>query len=172
MIKLLSGMVIFFGCGYMGIIFSQKYKKRVKALEELQRILAELGNCIEFLGMPIADGLNMVAKNCETEIRYVFMYVEERLKSNPCSNMEGVWRRGLDKYRYALPLTDDDVEILTDFSKTLGQGNREKEKNNIKVALMRLKIAEDEARAENEQNSKMYRGLGFLLGIFVVIVLI
>ena len=37
---------------------------------------------------------------------------------------------------------------------------------------MRLKLAEDESRSEEKRNVKMYRGLGFLFGVFAVIVLI
>ncbi len=172
MLKILSGAVVFLGCGYLGILFSKRFKNRVTQLAEMQRVMTELEHCIEFLGMTVADALAVISKNCDTELKLVFMYVAERLKSSPGSNMEGVWQRGIDKYRQALILNNEDIEIIINFSKNLGLGNREKEKNNIRVTLMRLKLAEDEARAELEQNSKMYRGLGFLFGIFVVIVLI
>lgn len=172
MIRLLAGVVILFGCGYLGILFSNRYKKRVKQLEELQRAMTELEYNIDFVTMTIADALNSVSKNCETELKYVFLYVSERLKASPGSDMERIWRRAVNKYRQALMLSDGDISLLIDFSKNLGTGSREKEKDNIKFTAVRLKIAEDEARAELEQNAKMYRGLGFLLGIFIVIVLI
>ena len=172
MIKLIAGIVILFGCGYSGILFSQRFKRRTKQLAELQRVMCELENSIEFLQIPIADALSSVSKNCETELKMTFIYISERLKSDPACDMELVWRRGFEKYRYSLDLKDEDIEIITDFSKNLGAGNREKEKNNIKATSMRLKLAEDEARAEMLQNTKMYRGLGFLFGIFIVVVLI
>ncbi len=172
MIKLFAGAVVLLGCGYLGVLFSYKYKKRVKLLKELQRVMTELEYNIDFVSMTIADSLISVSKNCETELKCVFLYVAERLKNNPGSNMERVWQRAVDKYRQALLLNKEDIELLIGFSKTLGMGNREKEKNNIKFTVARLKLAEDEARAELEQNSKMYRGLGFLLGIFIVVVLI
>ncbi|MBR5156025.1 MAG: stage III sporulation protein AB [Clostridia bacterium] len=171
MVKLLAGAIIFFGCGYFGILFSQKFKERVRQLAEFQRALTELEYSIEFMGMTIGDALMILAKNSETELESVFLYVSERLKSSPGSDMQKIWQRALSKYSEGLALKKDDVEIILDFSKNLGTGNREKEKNNIKVTSMRLRIAEDEARAELERNSKMYRGLGFLSGIFVVIVL-
>ena len=37
---------------------------------------------------------------------------------------------------------------------------------------MRLKIAQDEARCDAGRNVKMYRGLGVLIGVFMVIVLL
>ncbi len=171
MIKLLAGIIVLFGCGYLGILFSIKFKKRIKQLAELQQAMCELEHNIEFLQIPIGDGLNFVSKHCETELKSVFLYMSERLQTSPVCDMERLWRRGFEKYRQALALKDEDIEIMIDFSKSLGSGNREKEKNNIKVTSMRLKIAEDEARIEQEQNSKMYRGLGFLFGIFVVIIL-
>ncbi len=172
MLKLLSGAIIFFGFGYFGILFSQKFKTRVRQLTDFQRAMTELEYSIEFMSMTIGDSLVMIAKNSETELKNIFLYVSDRLKSSPGSEMQKIWKRALSKYSEGLALKKDDLEIIIDFSKNLGTGNREKEKNNIKVTSMRLKIAEDEARAELEQNSKMYRGLGFLSGIFVVIILL
>ena len=78
----------------------------------------------------------------------------------------------MQKYNESLNLTDGDIQIITDFFKTLGSGDREKEKNNIRITALRLKMAVEEAKIEAEKNSKMYRGLGFLSGIFLVIVLL
>ncbi len=172
MIKLLAGAVIFFGCGYFGIMLSQRFKARVRQLAELQRAMTELEYSIEFMSITVGDAFDMIAANSETQLKNVFLYISECLKSNPGSDMQKVWRRALRKYSEDLALKNDDLEIVMEFSKNLGTGNREKEKNNIKVTSMRLKIAEEEAKAELEQNSKMYRGLGFLSGIFLVVVLI
>ncbi len=172
MMQLLAGLVIFFGCGYFGILLSNKFKKRVRQLVELQHILNELGHSMNFLGMTIANALEYSSKNCNCELKSIFLYVSSRLKDSPGSDMERIWQRAINKYRYSLNLNDDDIEILKDFSKNLGTGNKEKEKNNIKATLMRLKLAENEAVSEQEQNTKMYRGIGFLFGIFVVILLV
>ncbi len=172
MIRVFAGLTIFFGCGYFGILFSQKYKKRLNQLVELQHVLSDLEHTMNFLGMTISDALISASRNCESELKYILVYVSDRLKSSPGSEMQRIWQRAFNKHRYALSLNDEDIRLVIDFSKNLGTGNREKEKNNIKAALMRLKLAENQARSEQEQNSKMYRGLGFLVGIFVVIVLI
>ncbi len=172
MIRLLSGIIVILGCGYFGILFSQKFKIRVRQLAELQRTMTELEYSIDFMGIPVGDAFEMIAKNSDTALKNVFSYVAERLTRNPGSDMQKVWRRALSKYSELLALKKDDLEIIVEFSKNLGTGNREKEKNNIRATSMRLSIAEDEAKAELEQNSKMYRGLGFLSGIFAVIVLI
>ncbi len=172
MLRLMAGVVVLLGCGYSGILFSQKFKRRTQELVELLRIMCELEHNIDFLQIPIADALNSIAKNCETALKFVFLYIAERLQNSPAADMDRIWRRALDKYRYAMSLKDEDIEILLDFSKNLGAGNRDKEKNNIRITSMRLKLAEDEARSEMQQDVKMCRGLGFLFGIFVVVVLI
>ena len=86
--------------------------------------------------------------------------------------MKKLWERALHRFSDELFLTCDDIGVLLDFSKNLGSGDRSCEKNNIRHALSRLKIAEDEAREVAVRNEKMCRGLGLLAGVFVVIVLI
>ncbi len=148
------------------------FKKRVRQLEELQNAMTQLEYSIDFSGITLSDAFERIAHNTETSLKPVFLYVSQRLKTNPGSDMKSVWKRAIDKWRDDLALTETDIEIIKDFSEVLGEGNREKEKNNIKITAMRLSMAVHEAISERDRNVKMYRGLGFLVGIFIVIVLI
>ncbi len=170
--RIALGIIIFAGCGYLGMLLAREFKRRVRQLEELEKAMTQLEYMIDFSGVTLSEAFKEIAKSTESELKWVFSYVSERLRLNPGSDMQKVWQRAVDKYRDGLSLNESDVEIIKDFSDMLGKGNREKEKNNIKITAMRLKLALSEARLEREKNVKMYRGLGFLSGIFIVVVLL
>ena len=98
-------------------------------------------------------------------------YVCNGLSDAVCVDMYELWKKAFERFESRLNLTTEDKKIILDFSKNLGCGDCTREKNNIKAALMRLKVAEDDARAMASKNVRMYRGLGVLVGIFIVIVL-
>ncbi len=171
-LHILACFVILLGCGTLGVVFSGRFKERVNQLAELQNVMTQLEFDIDFLNITLDESFERISRNIETPLKSVLLYVSDRLKKNPGTDMQGLWSRAITKYQYDLALGKEDIDILIDFSKTLGEGNREKEKNNIKLAQMRLKMALDRARSEADKNIKMYRGLGFLAGVFIVIVLL
>lgn len=171
-LRCLAACVILMGCGFLGIAFAGRFKSRVRQLELLENVMQQLEFDIDYTNITLAEAFERIAANTEGVLREVFGYASRRLKTSPGCDMERLWRRAFTKYRDELALTDNDIQIFLDFSKSLGTGNREKEKNNIKVTAMRLKMSVTEAHTEAEKNMKMYRGMGFLLGIFMVIILV
>ena len=60
-------------------------------------------------------------------------YIRERIESDKCIDMQKLWERGFQRFSDEIFLTWEDKKILLDFSKNLGCGDRESEKNNIKI---------------------------------------
>ncbi len=169
---LLASGAILLGCAYLGILFASSYKRRVEQITEFENVLMQLEFDIDFMGITLDESFEKIVKNCDGGVKDVLQYVCERLRKDRFSDMPKLWERGFKRFKGDIFLTDDDIDILIEFSKTLGCGDKTREKNNIKMASMRLKLAEEEAREEAKRNMKMYRGLGLLTGVFLVIVLI
>ena len=170
--RLGTGLMLLFGCGYAGILLSKRFQCRVIQLGELQNALVQLEYDIDYLCIPLGESFEKIAKNSESELKNVFLYISRRLKDNPGCDMYRLWKRAFSKFSMDIALADEDIAAVTEFSKMLGLGSREKEKNNIKITQMRLKILEESAKCDAEKNIKMYRGLGFLAGCFLVIILL
>ena len=166
------GLVVLTGCGYLGIVFAGKFKSRVRQLMQLENTMVQLEFDIDFANITLEESFLRIGKNQDGVLKDMLLYISKRLQKDPGCELKRLWQRAVQKYNESLNLTDGDIQIITDFFKTLGSGDREKEKNNIRITALRLKMAVEEAKIEAEKNSKMYRGLGFLSGIFLVIVLL
>ena len=171
-LKAVACSAVFGGCGYLGIELANRSEKRMKQLREFRRALNLLEFDVDFLCMPICESFDKIAKNCDGVVKSVFSSIRDSAGSSPCGDMWTYWERAFELYRRELYISEDDKKILKDFAKNLGAGDRDKEMNNIRAADARLKIAEEEAYVQSKKDSKMYRGLGFLSGIFLVIVLV
>ncbi len=171
-IHFLASGAILLGCAYLGMLFALSYKRRVDQIVEFENVLMQLEFDIDFMGITLDESFEKIVKNCDGGVKDVLQYVCERLRKDRFSDMPKLWERGFKRFKNDIFLTQDDTDILIEFSRNLGCGDKTREKNNIKMASMRLKLAEEEAREEAKRNMKMYRGLGFLTGVFLVIVLI
>ena len=170
-VRIVAGCVVLLGCAYVGILFAASFKKRVRQLEELCFVVGQMEFDIDFLNMPICGSLERISGLCEGGIKSVIDYVRKELRRDKCLNMHELWKKAFERFEYDLALTENDKKIMLDFSKNLGGGDRMREKNNIKATVMRLETAREEAQGSATTNSKMYRGLGILAGIVIVIVL-
>lgn len=171
-VQLIACAVVVCGCAYLGVLFSDSFRKRVRQLEEFCLVVKQLEYDIDFLNTPLGESLIRLSGMCEGGVSDVLKYVGNNLSGAGCVEMLGLWKKAFDRFEKELALTEDDKRIIFDFTKNLGCGDRIREKNNIKAAEMRLNAAREDAAVFAATNVKMYRGLGILAGIFIVIVLL
>ena len=77
----------------------------------------------------------------------------------------------MDHYIQHSALKKKEQESLLQFGHTLGKYNRIEQEKQIHLTLNHLEREEAEARVDQAKYEKMWRNLGFLLGIFIVLLL-
>jgi stage III sporulation protein AB len=70
-----------------------------------------------------------------------------------------------------LALQESDCEVLFNFGQTLGVSDRQDQIKHIHLAVAHLSAEESIARDEQLRNEKMWKYLGALVGLTVVILL-
>ncbi len=170
--KVMASVLIVFGCTYLGVLLAIRSKQRMFQLIEFENALSRLELDIDFLSIPLSESFKRISKSCTGVVGDVFKYIYEEMKDNHCCNIKNLWGRARRRYWEKILISDDDIKILDDFFKNLGSGDKEREKNNIKITLMRLSAAENDAKLNADKNGRMYKEIGTLCGIFIVILLI
>ena len=69
-------------------------------------------------------------------------------------------------------MAKEDGEILKDFGKNLGSTDKENQLKNFKLIYLQLEKQQKDAENLKNKNAKMYKSLGALVGITIVILLI
>lgn len=151
--------MIIVSCSLFGYLKSASLKKR---WESLKRIIYSL----HIMENEISYGKNSMDKILEkignmNGLRF-------NLPDN--KNSEDAFLSAIDTGELAL--LKGDLEVVRNFSRTLGKTDSYVQMRNIRNAVGSLEILEDDAKSEYEKFGRMYRSIGVLSGLMLVILLV
>ena len=169
--QIITSALIIIASSYIGIACASKYETGLKNISAFLSTLKMLEFDVSFLRLPLSESFERIAKGQKGSVKKFYNYLAEELKSAKGEDISYIYKKGLNRYRGELLFNENVENVLTDFSDNLGNMNVENEIANIKAAYTKLKYYEEEARGLAKKNVKMYRGLGLLGGIFIVLIL-
>lgn len=167
-IRVAAAGIVVLGGGYIGSLAASVFSVRAAQLEQLCLVLTQISFNIGFLKLPVAQAVLGAAKSRGGTVSRMFLDAADEMKDvSPSVAFE----RSLRRNRGSLCLSAEDMEILRSFSENLGAGDTESEIDNIKAACAKLKLAQDIAAAERDRRGRLWRGVGFLGGMFAAVML-
>ena len=170
--KIVGSLLVLCSSTYIGFKFANSYMKRVKELDGLTSLMVELKNHIEYTHTSLPEAFLKVSLNAKKPYSDIFNEISECLYKNKVDRVYDAFKIAFNKEKYNMNLKDKDIEILMEFSKTLGSWDVEGHKNVFDLATNKLKKRVIEAEEAANKNVKMYKYLGFSIGAMIVIVLI
>ncbi|MBO5364348.1 MAG: stage III sporulation protein AB [Clostridia bacterium] len=171
MIRWIANAVVVLGCGYLGIAYSKRMDARIRQLEILEQIFVQLGFNIGFLAMPFSLALKAAAKSQQGVLCRLFGSMAERMIRTPNLPPKIVFQEALEECK-GVCLKQAEVEVLEEFMSHAGQGDRENTMDGIRMTEAKLKLVMEQALAEREKDGKLWRSMGFLTGLLLVILLV
>ena len=165
-IKIIIYFFIFLTSSGIGIIMSKKYEQRVNELRAFKNALNIFKSKIKFTYEPIPEIFKEISKSMDSKTGKIF--------ENASCNMKVLvageaWNRAMDNS--ILDINEEDKNILRDLGKLLGQTDIEGQINQIELTNSFLNEQIKKAEKEKEKNEKMYRTLGMIMGLAIVIIL-
>ncbi len=88
------------------------------------------------------------------------------------SDFDQLWVACVNDYIEQSSLSASEQEILLQFGRTLGQHDFTQQQKHIQLTIKHLERELEDARDDQERYGKMARNLGFLMGLFIVLLLI
>ena len=168
-IKLTFLIIIFGLVVYMGNYKSKQYINRVKELMSIKTSLNILENKIKFTQSPLEEIFKNIAQNCsEKSIQNIFEIIITNLKDNV--NIHKSWITAINKCE--TNLNNQDKKILMDMGNILGTTDVDGQVSNIKITTTFIDAQIENAQNEKEKNVKLYRTLGIISGLTIIIILI
>lgn len=172
MIKTIGCLLILGASTVGGFLYGEIFKRRVKQLNELERSTNQLESEIEYTHTPLPEALYSVAQKSEPPISELFMKASKLLYSNEVETVYEAFNMCVKDEKISLDLKPQDVNLILDLSKSLGESDIEGHKRIFSLTISNLKKSIKIAETEMKSNVKMYRYLGFSIGAMLVIVLI
>lgn len=166
-IKIVIYSFIFLSSSLIGILISKKYSNRVSELKEFKNALNIFKTKIRYTYEPLPQIFTEISENVNSNISPVFKNAAEKMKF--CAAGEA-WNLALTIEE--LNIDDEDRNALKNLSKLLGKTDLDGQLNQIEMTTNFLDKQIKEAETQKEKSEKMYRTLGMIIGIGIVIILV
>ncbi len=164
-IKIVIYTFIFLSCSLIGILISKKYTNRVNELKEFKNALNIFKTKIRYTYEPIPDIFMQISENVNSNIGNVFSQAANKMNVLAAGE---AWNIALKMEE--LSINQEDRNVLENLSKLLGKTDLQGQLNQIEMTEDFLNEQIRKAEQEKNKNEKMYRTLGAIIGMVIVII--
>ena len=168
-IKFIILITIFAGSTSIGFLMSKKYKNRVIELREFKNAINTLETKIKFTYEPIPEIFKQISENLQNNISKIFERASKYI--GDCTTKQA-WNKAIEEIKPNLSLNNEDIKIMQDLGNLLGKTDVSGQISEIEVTSSFIDTQIIKAEDERKKNEKMYRNLGTIVGLAIVIILI
>ncbi|MGL4799638.1 MAG: hypothetical protein ACRCWY_09640 [Cellulosilyticaceae bacterium] len=170
--KLLGLLMVLIGCSSAGYLLDLKYRLRLKELTAFIHSFEQLKGDIDYRLTPLPEACIHVASNSKHGTGHVFRHFGMALEERTGVHTEHIWRQVIKKEKHRYHLKEEDYDVLYEFGHLSGFLDKEMQKNQIELVLRDLKRLVTKGEEEKEKTTKLYTGMGILIGACLCILLI
>jgi stage III sporulation protein AB len=169
-LKVIGSIMVLSSCCIAGYALSSEFSRRPAELRELQNILEMFANEVRYLSNPLAAAFERISGNSKSPVALFFSATASILKEGEV-NASDAWSMAISEYSKKTALVKEDLETLDSFGKMLGKSDMEGQLGSIELTVKRLKILEREAEGKRAKSEGMYKRLGLLIGLAIIVLL-
>ena len=166
-IKCIIYILIFSSSTYIGILISKQYSNRVSELQEIKLALNILKTKIRFTSEPLYSIFKEISMSSKGNISNLFKNMSENLKTN---SAKVAWEQGIENE--TLAIKKQDRQALKSMGKLLGKTDLDGQISEIELTESFLETQISEAQKEKDKNEKLYKTLGMITGVGIIVILI
>lgn len=171
MLKLLGALLTLAVPAVIGFQIAARYRRRPDELRWLQTGLSVLITEVEYGATPLPTALRSAARAAGPSVGRILEGGAERLEAGGGITPGEALVAALQAESDATCLAAADREVLVALAPVLGASGRQDQVRHLRLALERLAGAEEQAKADRERYERMYRYVGVLSGLALVLIL-
>lgn len=152
---------------WIGIILSKKYSNRVKELRQLKSALNIIENKIKFTYEPIPEIFKEISRKFKGSVGQIFKKSYENMILTDAGT---AWENGIELT--SSNLKQEDKEALKGLGKLLGKTDVEGQVSQLSLINEFLKVQLENAEQEQQKGEKLYKKLGVISGLMIVVALL
>lgn len=156
----------------IGFLFARELCKRKEELEEQYNLLKLMLGDIRYTRASLPESVDKARKRHEGSY---FLWLEEiakRMENSPGVTIADIWKDAADVGLYQSSLTKEERKKFVEFGELLRVHERENVIAGFEIYLSELEDEIVKIRGVVTMKTKLYRSMGILIGIFIVILFI
>ena len=166
-IKVFILFMIFLSSLKAGKIIAKKYLNRVNELKDMKNALNMFMTKIKFTYESVPESFREIGNNINGNIGKIFRIASENMKEKSAGE---AWEEVVEKTETSLK--DEDKNIIKGLGRMLGKTDLDGQISEIKLVQNFLNTQIEIAERERQKNEKLYKTLGGVVGLAVVIILV
>jgi len=169
--KLIGSLLILGVSSLLGFRVAAAYARRPTELRALQTALAVLTTEIEYGATPLPDALRQAGRAVGAPVCTLLTDAAGRMESGGGITGGEALQQALGRFAPESHLRPADLTVLQALVPVLGASDRRDQVRHLRLAVERLVGAEAQAADERQRYERMYKYVGVLSGLLVVLIL-
>lgn len=171
-LKIIGSALVILSTSILGYYYGQQFSNRLKNLISLEQCIKLLETEIVYGATLLPEALENVYAKGDKKVSILFKKIKENLLTESNTDVYKSFYHVLEDLKRDLNFKDDDVKLLLALGRVLGSSDRRDQEKNFNFILKQLSVLQNNARIEREKNEKMFKGLGVLMGLAIIIILL
>ena len=169
--KWIGALLIISITTWIGFEWSNKLNKRPAQIRQFKNALQILEAEMLYSQLPLQAVFNTISKQIPEPIRSFFHELSKSMEANNI-DLLNLWDEHINELLKRSSLGSNESEILKQFGRTLGQHDYIQQQKHIQLTTAHLDRELEDARDNQTRYGKTAKSLGFLCGLFIVLLLI
>lgn len=169
--KFLGAVLLFSVCTFFGFWKSRLFVRRSEELRQLRGSLSALETEITYGATPLYLACKHIGERESGPVGRFFNRVANRLSQSDGLSAFECWQQALTDTKPELAILEQDRKILIRLGSKIGLSDKQDQIHHLRLAQTTLETEESHAIKEQEKYEKMYRSLGVLAGVLLVILM-
>ncbi len=155
----------------LGFMKAGKYRERIRELRCLQTAFNMLSSEISYTATPVPAAFKKIGSRIDEPISNFFLKSSQLLEDPSQEDFSAIWRRVVKENFHETVLLKSDEDLLLSISSFMGVSDQQHQEKQIKLFLHQLEQSEGDALEAMHKNERMWRYLGVMGGLMLVILL-
>lgn len=171
MLKLIGAMLIVLTGALFGFHQAMLLARRPRQIGELIRSLQRLETEIGYGYTPLPEALTRTGRALRGPVGALLGSAGEELERASGQTVRQIWQRTIERLWRSTSMKTAEREALLQLGPTLGMTDRDEQVKHLRLTVRQLEGEEALAREEQQRYERMWKSLGVLMGLLVVILM-
>lgn len=172
MVKLIGSIIILFSASMVGWHLGRYYALRPLQIRTFLIALQLLETEIFYGVTTLHKAFAKTGQRVSGEVGKIFTTAADLLVNDAEKSTRQCWQQAIEKHWSQTAMRKAEKEVLLSLGHVLGGSDRQDQQRHLRLAMTHLRGVEEEARLEQGKYEKMFKSLGFLGGLLVVILML
>ena len=170
--KIIGCIFIISSCAGMGFLFASEIKRRIEDLKAAKSMALLLRGDIRYAQTALPEALENITKRHDGRLTPFFKKVSKELAQYSGISLAEIWESAMKEELANTSMSKKDRTCFLEFGKQLGYLDKDMQMNHIDWYITQVEEDMQEINLDAKEKIRLYRSLGVLLGIFVIILVL